>query len=216
MKYLLVSFLAIGLLLASACDNERSTGSGNVVTDDRTAGAFTTIDVDDAFEVTIRQGTEHRVLISADDNLISRINTSTASGTLRVRLGNGNFRNATLRVEITAPALGRIELSDAIRADLIDFVSGTAMIISVSDATSLEMSGSAPGLELEVNDASSIRGFNFTAATCTARVNDASQVDLTVTDRLAGRVRDASTFRFRGNPERTIETSGASSVIDAN
>jgi len=214
MKYLLFSFLAIGLFFS--CNSDRTEGSGNVITDDRTAGSFTTIDVEDAFEVTIRQGTEHRVAVSADDNLLSRINTSTSNGTLRVRLGNGNFRNATLRVEITTPELERIELSDAIRAELIDFVSSNAMTIDLNDATKLNMSGAAPSLELDIDDASELKGFDFATGTCNAQVSDASRVELTVNDRLEGRLRDASTFRFKGNPERSIETSGASSIIDAN
>lgn len=216
MKYFFFSFLAVGLFLVSSCTNEANRGSGNVITDDRTSGSFTAIDVDDAFEVTIRQGSEHRVLISSDDNIIGRINTSTANGVLSVRMGNGNFRNVTLRVEITAPELDRIEMSDAIRADLVDFDAANEMFISISDATKLDMSGSAPSLELDVNDASQIRGFGFTTGTCDARVRDASKVELTVSDLLEGRVSDASSFRFRGNPDRTIETSDASSVIDAN
>lgn len=216
MKYLLFPLLAISLFLTTSCDNDQSEGSGNVITDDRTSGAFTTIDIEDAFEVTIRQGAEHRVAVSADDNIISRVNTSTSGGTLNVRLGNGSFRNVTLRVEITAPELERIELNDAIRANLIDFVSTNAMTIDINDASRLDMSGSAPSLELNINDASRIEGFDFTTATCNAEVNDASRVELTVNDRLEGRVRDASTFRFKGSPELSIETSGAGSVINAN
>lgn len=216
MKYLLFTFLTTALFFTSACDPDRTEGSGNVITDDRTAGAFSTIDVDDAFELTIRQGAEHSVTISADDNVISRVNTSTSNGTLSVRLANGNYRNVTLRIEVVAPELELIDLSDAIDAKLIDFNFAGTMAISLSDATKLEMSGSAPRLNLDIDDASEIKGFDFTTGICNAQVSDASKVDLTVDDRLEGRVQDASTFRFKGNPERTIEVSGASSVIDAN
>ena len=50
MKYLLFPLLAISLFLTSSCDNDQSEGSGNVITDDRTSGAFTTIDIEDAVE----------------------------------------------------------------------------------------------------------------------------------------------------------------------
>jgi hypothetical protein len=216
MKYLLFSFLAIGLFLTSACDNDQNEGSGNVITDDRTTSTFSAIEVDDAFEVTIRQGADHQVLISSDDNIISRINTSTTNGVLTVTLSNGSYRNTTLRVEVTAPQLDRIELGDAIRGELIDFVSANDLIISINDATKLDMSGFAPKLELNVNDASQVNGFNFTTSTCNTSVRDASKVELTVTDRLEGSLRDASTFRFRGSPEQAVEVSDGSSVIDAN
>jgi hypothetical protein len=216
MKYLLFSFLSISLFLTSACDNDQNEGSGNVITDDRTTSTFSTIQVDDAFEVTIRQGADHQVLVSSDDNIISRINTSTTNGVLKVTLGNGSYRNTTLRVEITAPELDHIELGDAIRGELIDFVSANDLSIMINDATKLSMSGSAPNLELNVNDASQVSGFNFTTTNCNTRVRDASRVELTVTDRLEGSLRDASTFRFRGTPETSVEVSDGSSVVDAN
>ncbi len=216
MKYLLFSLLAVSLFLTSACDNDRTTGSGNVITDDRTTSAFSAVDIDDAFEVVIRQGPEHQVLVSADDNILSRINSSVSNDEVRVTLSNGNYNNVTLRVEITAPDLERIELGDAIRGELIDFVSANDLIIDINDATRLDMSGSATNLELIVNDASRINGFDFTATNCDTRVQDASQVELTVTDRLEGSISDASVFRFRGNPTRSVETSDGSQVVDAN
>ena len=103
MKYLLFSFLCLSLLFTTSCDNEQTQGSGNVVTDDRTTGEFTQIDIRDAFEVTIRQGNQHQVLIRADDNVLSRINTSTSGGVLTVRLGNGSFRNVPSKLTSLPP-----------------------------------------------------------------------------------------------------------------
>ena len=54
---------------------------------------------------------------------------------------------------------------------------------------------------------------NTRTGTCTIAVTDASEVDLTVTDRLQGRLSDASVFRFRGNPVRDVEASDASQIL---
>ncbi|MEO0732245.1 MAG: DUF2807 domain-containing protein [Bacteroidota bacterium] len=219
MKNLLVLLLLVATICCfSACTEDRVTGSRNLITDNRIDGTpFSDITVRDAFEVTIRQGAEHAVTITADDNVLDRITTTVRNGNLLVEVnGNQNFRNVTLQADITTPDLTRLELNDAIRAELVDFTTNETLTIALNDATKLEATGSAPTLELNVNDASKLDGFGFTATECNARVNDASRVELRVTDRLTGSVNDASTFRYRGNPELDITAQDASRVVDAN
>ncbi|MEL7160076.1 MAG: DUF2807 domain-containing protein [Bacteroidota bacterium] len=217
MRNLLYFLIALTVIGVSACEEDRVTGSGNLITDDRSGSTFSAITVNDAFEVTIRQGDQHAIVITADDNVLDRITATSRNGNLLVEVnGNQNFRNVTLRADITLPDLTRLELNDAIDAELIDFITTTNLTIVLNDATTLDATGSAPTLELDVNDASKLLGFGFTTGTCNARVNDASRVELRVTDRLAGTVNDASVFRYRGDPELDISTNDASRVEDAN
>lgn len=216
MKYVLFSFLCLSLFFTTSCDKDQTEGSGNVVTDDRTAGSFTRIDIRDAFDVTIRQGAEHQVLVRADDNVLSRINTTTSGGALTVRLGNGSFRNVTLAVDIITPDLERLELRDAIDAELINFSADGPLAIILNDASDLKMTGSAAEINLRVSDASDLFGFGFTSERCTIDVNDASEVEIEVTERLEGSIDDASTVRYRGNPELAVNVTDASRLVNAN
>lgn len=216
MKQFLFLFLALGLFLTTGCDNDQFEGSGNLISDDRSGDSFSAIDVSDALNVTINQGSEHRIIVRGDDNLITRVNTSVSNGVLTARLRNGSYRNTNFSIEVTAPSLDRIKLNDAANGNLINFVTSEALTIDLNDASRLDMSGSSPTLILDINDASNLDAFSFTTEVCTADVNDASSVRLTVNDRLEGSVSDASSFRFRGNPTLDISTSGASQVIDAN
>lgn len=216
MKYVLFSFLCLSLLFTTSCDNDQTQGSGNVVTDDRTAGAFTQIDVRDAFDVTIRQGNQHQVLVRADDNVLSRINTSTSGGVLTVRLGNGSFRNVTLQVDIITPDLERIEFRDAIDAELIDFTANDPLSIILNDASKLSMTGAASNTDLQISDASKLFGFGFTTERTTIDVNDASRVEIQVNERLSGTIDDASRVSYRGNPELAVNVTDASRLVNAN
>ncbi len=216
MKYLLFSFLAFSLFLTSACDDDRIEGSGNIITDDRTSGAFSVIEVSDALQVTISQGAEHSVVLSGDDNLLARVITSTSNGTLSARLGSGNFQNATISLAVTTPDLDRIVLNDAVKGELIDFSTTEPLTFIIKDASNLTASGTTASLNLEVEDASKVNGFDFVVENCDAQVSDASSVFLTVNDLLEGRLRDASSFSFKGNPTINVNATGASSVIDAN
>jgi hypothetical protein len=216
MKQFLFLFLALGLFLTTGCDNDQLEGSGNIISDDRSGDSFSAIDVSDALDVTINQGSEHRVIVRGDDNLITRIITSVSNGVFTARLQSGSYRNVDFSIEVTVPTLERINFNDAVNGDLINFTASEPLTVELNDASRLDMSGSAPSLILDINDASNLDAFSFTTEVCTADVNDASSVRLTVNDRLEGSVSDASSFRFRGNPTLDISTSGASQVIDAN
>ncbi|SEQ14825.1 GIN domain-containing protein [Neolewinella agarilytica] len=216
MKQFLFLFLALGLFLTTGCDKDQLEGSGNIISDDRSGDSFSAIDVSDALDVTINQGSEHRVIVRGDDNLITRIITSVSNGVFTARLQSGSYRNVDFSIEVTVPTLERINFNDAVNGDLINFTASETLTVELNDASRLDMSGSAPSLILDINDASNLDAFSFTTEACTADVNDASSVRLTVNDRLEGRVSDASSFRFRGNPALDISTSGASRVIDAN
>jgi len=215
MKQFLFLFLALGLFLTTGCDNDQLEGSGNIISDDRSGNAFSAIDVSDALNVTINQGSEHRLIVRGDDNLITRITTSISNGVLTASLRSGSYRNTNFTIEITTPTLTNIIFNDATEG-MLNFVSTEGISIELNDAADLDMSGSSPSLDLDVNDASDLNGFSFTTEVCTADVNDASDVRLTVIERLSGSVSDASEFRYRGNPVLAISTSGASEVIDAN
>lgn len=216
MKYLLFSFLAFSLFLTTACENDSIEGSGNIIMDDRTEGDFSVIEVSDALQVTVRQGVEHSVVLSGDDNLLARVITSTTNGTLSARLGNGNFRNANISLAVTMPNLERLVLNDAVKGELIDFSTTEPLVFIIKDASELTVSGAAASLNLEVEDASKINGFDFVVEHCDAQVRDASSVFLTVNDLIEGRLRSASSFFFRGNPTIDVNATGSSSVIDAN
>lgn len=216
MKRFLFLLLAAGVLFATGCDNDQLEGSGNIITDDRSGDSFSVIDVSDALDVTINQGSEHRIIVRGDDNLITRIITSVSNGVLTARLQNGSYRNVDFSIEVTTPTLTGIVFNDATEGNLLNFVSTEGISIELNDAADLDMSGSSPSLDLNVSDASDLNGFSFTTEVCTAGVSDASDVSLTVTERLSGSVSDASEFRYRGNPVLDITTSGASQVIDAN
>ncbi len=204
------------LLLACSCNYNEITGSGNIITDDRSAGAFSSIVVGQIFNVTIRQGTNARVTVRADDNVLPQIVTATTGGVLSIKLRNGSYQRVTAEVDIILPQLNGLEINNAAKATLDEFVAVNPLDIVLNNATSLSMTGSTPVLNLVANDASKVSGFGFTAVSCTVRLEDASNAEITVTDELKGSLTDAAELRYRGTPKVNVSTSDASRVIKAN
>ncbi len=94
--------LAAGAALLAGCSTtifdsnaNTVTGSGHVVTEPRTAGAFTALEVNGPLQVVFQPGAES-VTVTADDNIVPLIQTWTSSGTLHVGfVDNTSIRNST-------------------------------------------------------------------------------------------------------------------------
>ena len=214
MKYLLLLPL---LFMLSACeDDDDFTGSGNVVTDDRTEGAFTRISVANVFNITITQGVAHRVTVRADDNLLDQINTTTSNGQLDISLANGSFDRATLEVDVVTPELNALVFTNAVSGELNNFVSTSLLDINLRDATKLTMSGSAPSVNLNLSQAAELSGLDFTAIDCSLALISAAEGNLTVTNALTGRIKGAASFGYRGSPTIDVEVDSGAEINDLN
>lgn len=197
--------------------NDAIVGSGDIITEVRTVDDFSKVEVEDAFDVRVMQGSEFLIEVRADDNLIDKISTEVNNGNLHVKYnGSVNVRNATTEVFIEMPTLERIELKDAVDAKVLNFTDLPELKVDVQDAADLSLSGDADVLNIDVADASDVKAFSFVANTCTMRVGDASDLEVFCNTLLEGSVKDASTVRYKGNPTITATTADVSEIIDAN
>jgi hypothetical protein len=111
----LITYLFI-ILLFSNCRKENAfdcfTSSGREITQERRPGIFSDLVVYNKFDVTIVQGSEYRVEVTAGQNLLKNIITRIDGGTLYIEnLNTCNFVRGykkTLKVKVTAPALSLI------------------------------------------------------------------------------------------------------------
>lgn len=219
MTRLLFPLVAIALVMTIAsCDNDNSfVGSDNITSEIRDVALFTDIEMSDAITADITFGTEQSLTVRVNDNLQVRVNTTVSNGKLTIDLQNGNYRNVDLDVSIVMTSLEDLKMRDACRANVSGFIGAANLILDVNDASRLTiMNSSVANLTADVMDASNVEAFNLSADEVVVNVQDASSLEITANNSLTGRVRDASTVRFRGTPTETIEISDASRVIDAN
>ncbi len=148
--------LAVTLML-SACTgwsfdlNDEIVGSGDVVTQVRSADGFDRIDFRAFGTVEISQGDDESLTVRGDDNLLSRIHTFVEDDTLVVEIEDGivPIPSDGFRYEIRVVDLEGLEVSGAGRVTLDGF-RGDALGVDFSGAGDIDL----VNLDLDVLDVS--------------------------------------------------------------
>jgi hypothetical protein len=210
-------------------------GSGNVISIEQDVTDFDSLEVSQAFEVTITQGDTPSITIRIDDNFQPHLRVEQQGGKVSIgldpELGFG-FRDATLEAEITVPSLSSVQLNGASQATLVDFVvdgdisleaSGASRIVgdleagslrlSLSGASSASLAGGAQDLTVDASGASTAELADFQVTDAAVVVSGASTAIVNASGTLDAEASGASHVGYQGSPTlRNVEVSGASSV----
>lgn len=173
---------------------------------------FNTVDVSHNIKTSIRQGSTYAVKITADDNLIDRVETRIRGERLIITLANGDDRNSNVHIDITMPVLRGINASgsSAIRVDGFN-QTRSDVELNASGASVIAIQQSTAGhLDLTTSGASKIDCPDFLALTADISISGNSSVNFYVKNSISGSAADASSVWYKGNPEVRVATSGAS------
>ena len=211
--------LLLSLLLLFGCivddDADLPTGSGVLVTEDLFTAPFDRIRIDGPFDYRIVTGEVFSVSITADDNALPFVVGQTTGGEFSINFDQGTVVDLTLDLTVTLPRLADLRLSRNAEGELLNRTFDP-LLLELGVQSELDLAGAADELTLEVTGQSEVRGFDFTARRCAATVNQASEAEITVTDRLSGSVDASSELRYRGRPELAVEVLPGGELVDAN
>jgi len=230
-------------------------GSVNLVTDEMELSDFAEVEVGWAFDIEIIQSASYSVIISADEYVeVSRtgedeyerkltfdyIKVSKMGDVLSIGLEQGyNYRSAnllrplTLRAEVTMPDLLELRLSGASHGTVEGFSFSHEFNLSLSGASSLEISdlsagnvtidlsgasnlngeGEADNLFINASGASRLELSDFPVHNVNVVLSGASRATINLDGRLDANLSGASRVRYMGDPTMgNIQTSDASTV----
>ena len=209
-------------------------GSGNLETEAYTFANFTRVEISSAFEFEIEQSGSYSINVTADDNVIDRVQISQDGQTLKIRIGGTPtiFRSVTLKALVTMPQLGGLTVSGASRGTVSGFtsteglditVSGASRVtgditagdigFDVSGASTVQFEGSAGDMVAVVSGACTFNLGDFTVNNANVNVSGASTGTINLDGRLDANVSGASTLLYIGDPTMgTINVSGASTL----
>lgn len=228
----LVAFLA--LAGASGCSLVPVvSGSGTIVESTPDVSAFGSMEVGAAFQVTLRVGDRHAVVLRTDDNVLDVVEITVQDGQLSLGTERG-VRNATLEAEVTVPSDGLSDVALGGAASMTSIepltpetlslsAAGASRVFLVVDVSSLDLevegasvvnvSGTTTTLSVGADGASTARLSQLVAEEADVDAEGASRVGVTVTGDLTARAGGASTVRYAGDPTSVDQqVSGASSV----
>lgn len=236
MKKTVFLYALVGLAgLMVSCKKEIIKPSGDITTESRSVGGFTSLEVSDALEVQItHSATAEGVTVEANSNLHPYIKTDVVAGTLRIRMKDKVHikPGAMIVVHVTDSDLDRVTASQASDVRLQNNWQGTSMDVHLSGASKFkgEMNvdlcnmrikgasdgniwGSADEMYAELSGASRLIEYGFGIGTLTVKLSGASESKLTVNDLLNVTASGASSFDYMGNAQiGTLEVSGGSNV----
>ena len=169
MNKLFILMLALLLLISLPVTGCQSLvkGSGNLETKDYDFTDFLRVEIDGPFEVNIAYADSYQVSVTADDNMLEKIEISNEDNTLKIGLQSARYSgllriqyvDASAQVTISMPRLRSLFLSGMAKGTCSDFDSRASADFNIAGASSLDIQGISVGdVNFNVTSASKVTG----------------------------------------------------------
>jgi hypothetical protein len=201
--------LAVVLLIA-ACGEE---GSGQLVTESRSVGEFTAVDVSEGLRVEITVGTPFAVEADFDDNLLENLQIEVRGRTLHISCDPNCDPSRGAVVRITMPEIVSIDASAGSRVEA-GVVSGDRLELKASAGSRINVRGSVDELEIDGSAGSRIEAEDLVTNVLDIDLSAGSDAEVAVRDEVHGELSAGSELTIAGdaNPVVDVDTSAGSSV----
>ena len=156
-------------------------GSGDLETQDFNLADFSRVQVENTFNVEIRQAAAYSVKVTVDDNLMDYVRVTRNGDTLVLSARSGySYPNSTFRAQVTMPNLRELRLSGASKADVAGFTARENLRVTASGASSAYFLNTHAGtLDVEISGASAVKGALDADGNAVMNLSGASTVELT-------------------------------------
>ena len=213
---ILILVIAVGaasLLVIRADAPEQ--GSGVPTAETRDLPPFTGVDLAATNVVRVHVGRHQRVVVHADDNLLSQVTTRVVGGRLVVGARGGFTTGAPMHVDVTVPSVRLIALSGAGTITL-EGVHAARLTVDLSGAGVIRASGHAGRLAAMLSGAGKVDLDRLVADAAQVVVDGGGLMTVRATGSLDATVRGFGTVRYAGDPGRVVRTiTGAGVVVAA-
>lgn len=225
--FLLVSFS----IWLTSCFNDEDPGPRQQDARSFAVIDFDRVEVGDALDVTILHGTNYSIKAEGDRRNLDDLEVFTSGNTLVVHFDENENRQYTTFITITMPLLNGIHFSGAVNGKVSGFddvarldvtlsgaslgqidMDATELYLNINGASQLRLRGEGELIDGIISGASVLTAFEYETAAAKLHVSGASQARVTVLQQLQVVATGASEVTYRGEPELTVETSGASVV----
>lgn len=237
MKTNLLLVAGVMILLFTSCTEDFFIqGNGIPGSENRLVPAFTSVSSEGNFEVHITSGDSYEVLVNAESNLLSFIETDVNGGNLRIHLrGYTNLRNQLpVQLFITAPSVNGIVQSGSgiittgwLEGDVFSYVvSGSGSIETAVDAAIVEgivsgsgnlyVSGLARDATMILSGSGKIDAWDLAVRNCDAKISGSGDVWIDVEHYLKAVISGSGNVFYSGTPYLETVVSGSGGVIHKN
>lgn len=234
-KFFILSLVLV-LLGATSCIYDTIEGNGIRASEGRVITAFDKVKSSGEFEIHITNGDTYEVIVSAEENIISYIETQVSNGTLSIDTEeHTKIRNdLPMEVFITLPELEAIKLSgsgtittDYFICDKMELtVSGSGKITtacdarevkaSVSGSGTIRISGTADNADYRISGSGNIKASDLSINKCKTAISGSGDMWVAVDQSLNAHISGSGNVYYYGDPNIETHISGSGNVIDFN
>jgi len=199
-------------------------GSGVIKTETREISDFNAISIDYPADVIVKQGENYAVVIEAEDNLLSQLDTSVRGDTLYLRNSERNWSQRiyptkpvilTITVvdlkEMNLPTAGSIEMNGLETDSLAVSVSGAGDInlsgvkinlieFNISGAGKIFAEGKTEDFKLHISGVGEFNGGNLESKFATVSISGAGNATIWVESKLDAHISGTGSIKYYGNP----------------
>jgi hypothetical protein len=229
------------IVLFSSCQfifREKIRGNGHIVTEQKTIGDFSSIELRGGMNVHVKKETTNLLKIETDDNLLPYIEVYTEGDKLIVREKQGYSLRPTrdINVYASAPVFRAITLSGAgdILSDntisgneSLDVVlsgsGGMKLDVEVPKITShvsgsgdISLKGEATDADLSLSGSGSVRCMDLVSDNVSLQVSGSGDAGVTANKTLNVRISGSGSVAYRGNASVSQKISGSGEVKKVN
>ena len=229
----------LGILIFSSCSyvgGKRINGNGNIVTQDRTAGKFNSVDVSGAIDVYLRQDSAQQAIkVETDENLQELVEIYEENGVLYIS-PRDNFNldpsNNKIKVFVATSQFRNLDVSGASNIYSENkLTSSETLDIGLSGASEAKIDAKAPRINAEITGASTViltgetkdlnvggsgasgaKCFDLKTENATVDISGACSAEVFASIKLDVQASGASGVKYKGAPSITQDISGASSI----
>ncbi|MBA2743343.1 MAG: DUF2807 domain-containing protein [Chthoniobacterales bacterium] len=211
LKLATLGALAFVMLLLSGCHSVVVKGNGDIKTENRQIAGFTRVETDGAFQVNWTPGAP-AFSITTDENLLEYIRARVSGDKLRIDWIKPLKGTRGIKVNISSPALTRVELNGAVRF-AASGLTGTEFYLEANGATKVALDGTVNAMQGEMNGASRLDANGFVTRAMDLSISGAGRAEVNVSQVLKVDISGAGKVIYSGNPKTVDKNiSGAGSI----
>ncbi|WP_166627686.1 head GIN domain-containing protein [Tenacibaculum caenipelagi] len=213
-------------------------GNGNVITQTRTIKSFDKVSVGGSFDVYLVDGTEGKLTIEGEENILKYIETEVKNGSLNIHFKENTNISTTKKLVVTVPfesieavalgGSGNVIAEKRIKADEVSFgVGGSGNITASVDANTVKTSiggsgniklkGKTDNLKCSIAGSGNVKAYDLNTSSLKASIAGSGDVQTSVSNKIKASIVGSGSVYYKGKPSHIDSDSvGSGDVIDRN
>lgn len=201
-------------IIFSSC-TKTITGEGPVITETRSAAAFSAVDLEGSGEVEITEGAITSITVSGYANLVPVYTTSVDNGTLILKFDNEyrNIRQNNIKTKIIVADIGKVRIHGSGNIAVNGFLNSNSLASVINGSGKIKVANSDYAkFSAEINGSGDINAIGAPSVEVDARINGSGYIAVTCSQKLKARISGSGNIDYWGSPAVDTDISGSGKV----